>query len=192
MLTMESGLDRLRAAAKPKTPSKDTPPDVSLPSAAALLRKWDEAKTRLKDCQAELDALKADAIALVEPRRVELSRKAGKCLSSIKVNDVTYIHQNRYAAIKDESESGGASLAEREADLRASDPDFDVHFVEELTISVDAKKLNDEQVAALLGMSPEISRTLKPTAALHSDRTLKPSVAAFADVARLCPVQYFK
>jgi hypothetical protein len=153
---------------------------------AALKQAKDDAEVAFRQCA-------ADCIGLVEPRRVELSRTMGKCLASLDVNGLTYVHQNRYSAIKDESDAGGPTLdAQRESLLALFGADFSQYFVEQMTVSIDVSKLSEAQLEALAALDPEVTCTLKPTASLHADRTLKPDVASKCEQAHIGPVQYFK
>lgn len=215
---LERPLDKLKAALKPKPAKKEKTPVVEVPGLRPIILKLAEAKIATKDAEAYEKLLGADAVALAEPFRVDLSRKRGECLSSMECDGLTYIHQSRYSTIKDASDedlrkwaknrdaalaSGEEftdqkppSLDEQETELKALCDEygvcFETYFVEQMTVSVDVNKLTPEQLEQLSGMDPEGFRSLKVSKAFHADRTLKPEIAEMAVKAKLTPVQYFR
>ncbi len=189
----------LREAMRPKKKDTGKTPSISIPEASALVRKLELAKIAEKDAVAYRKSLQADCMALVEPHRIRLSREAKKCLSSLQIDNLMLIHQNRYIQIKDRDEDddqGFCDLLQTETDLMVGCARhglrFDEMFIEQWNISVDRKNLSPEQKIQLAGMSPEGFRLLKPTPAFHTGRTLTDRVKAFADEFHLAPIAYFK
>lgn len=192
----DTALDALRALAKPKKASKDAPPSFTIPEAIRAVRAWEEAKAAWVAADAALKAAKLDALNAVVPVHRTASRQRNEPLSSIRVNDVLFICQNRYKAIPadgpdDDGDEDPECLSD-EAALRKADPDFERHFTEQMTITVDPRQLSPEQLQQLAAMSPTVTRTWKPNDRFHADRVLDDNVARIAEEHGIRPTQYFK
>ena len=174
------------ATRKVKASSSDTPSLIRPDKASELMRLL-EIKRLKKDLEAEEKMLASDLLPIAEAARVEASKAAGECISSVKLNGVTYICHSRYSAISDEEKTKQALALEQQAGVPAG-----TYFQKKYDISVDPLKLTDDVVGMLIQLGAQFFESLEVTKMFHADRTMKPAVAGLAAGLDIKPTSYFK
>lgn len=164
----------LNQLAKPKAeaPSSSKTPALRVQSLADACAEYADVHRLIKDAEARKAMLAADIMALAEPQRVELSRAKGECLSSVKINNLTYIVQSKYPEVRKPE-----LVAAIEATFGDDTP---LYFKKQFSVSIDATKLTPEVLQALTTLGAEVTWTLQATKQFHEDRTMRPEIAAKA------------
>ena len=183
--TVQSLDDLLDAAAvsAPKAKKSDTPA-VRSDVLDEKLKRLVEAKRLAKDLDAEIKLIAADCQPEAERLRLDYCRQTGSAASSIKINGVTFVVQNKYSKIP---------LSEAEGLQARFNGKTETYFTKQSEVKVDVTKLTPEALKALLLCgAATVERFFKPTDAFHTDATLDPNVHALAEAAGIRAVQYFK
>jgi hypothetical protein len=186
-----SGLDVLLAKAKPKKKSGSKAPQVNRPDLQEKCNQFLKVRGQLKTLEAVKSGLAADLIAASEEARIAESRKAGKSLSSVRLNNLKYVSQQSFSDITCHKDCGDDG----------HHPDCEIVRVQAVKGLADyletcvlvkvpnVSQLTEEQGLALAQLQEsgavEISTILKVKKCYLSDRTMKDAVAAIQEEAML-------
>lgn len=169
----------LAASAKPKATKSSKPAPFFLPDLQAKCDELASIIVQAKDLEARKDMLTADLIQSCEPVRVSESRKTGKCMSSLDVNGLTYVCQNRYSKI------------DKPGQMEAAKQALGSYVRDVYAVKIDVTKLTTELLQALLAAGATVEQHCEVTANFHAERTLKPEVEAMTASFPINPVRYF-
>ncbi len=203
----------LKSLVKPKPQSKDREktPSLTRPDLKDKTQELQLVLTQLKDLEAMKASLAADLAPVAEDGRVEHSRRDGECHSSIKLNGLLFVSQNKYAEVRTPEivakvERTFGPLFSRyfgryysvKVEVGKLPPEillelFTNAYQPCYTVDVDVDKLSTDTLAALQKTGAEVTLTHKVAAAYHEDRTMNPELGAMAaQVPEVKPVSFFR
>jgi hypothetical protein len=211
---MASALDVLMAVAEPsskKSSGGDKLPTVFRPDKQVECDRFAEIVKRAKVEEAERKMLGADLCAIGEEFRLAEAKRTGSMVGSVKVNNLTYVWQERLSDVTDAGEVARLSALPGMAPYieevwREVSPEeyakLPADAVQKtVAVQIDPSKLDEAWGNALAQMKAAglvtvvtsyRQRALRILPQYLTDRTLKPEVAALHAQAEVKNVSYMK
>jgi hypothetical protein len=183
----KSALDILKGAAKPKEKTSESKtPSVHRPDLTEKCERYAQVVQKLKALEAEKAMLAADLLPVGEAARIQESLKSGQVLSSVRLNNLTYISQASFSDV----------TSPEDVQRLKSEPDMVQYLDEQVQVAIDAAQLSPEWAAALVELQKagiaKITSILKVRKQYLSDRTMHTGVAALHERVQVKNKAFFK